>query len=200
MPDASTPDVSVPGISTPDISTPDASVPDISTPDISTPDISPRDVSPPNEPITPSEQGTPTPITNLPPTPPTESPTTRDLERAPATANQTTEGSVVPPTVQDASPSVPTHPPSPTTPTHPLPPTPPSTMSHAIPPTVSLGPAVGSESCPPGGGPSYPDFITAQAIQHLNSVNGGSRWVEMVEGYLKLESRYPMRVRRFPLC
>jgi hypothetical protein len=42
--------------------------------------------------------------------------------------------------------------------------------------------------------PSYPDFITTGVIEFLNSVDGGQRWVEMVESYLELERNYPLRV------
>ena len=44
---------------------------------------------------------------------------------------------------------------------------------------------------------SYPNFITMAVIEHLNSVDGGSLWVEMVKSYLVLESKYPSRVSHY---
>lgn len=42
--------------------------------------------------------------------------------------------------------------------------------------------------------PSYPGFITTAVIEHLNSVDGGPLWAEMVKSYLELERCYPSRV------
>lgn len=70
------------------------------------------------------------------------------------------------------------------TPPPPAPRTPLSTV-----PPVPKSPAIVFEHRP-----SYPVFVTTAVIEHLNSVDGGPLWVEMVKGYLELEDSYPLRV------
>ena len=55
-------------------------------------------------------------------------------------------------------------------------------------------PTPGTHSCSFEHHDSYPAFITAAVIEHLDSVDGGTHWVGMVRDYLKLESDYPLRV------
>ena len=121
------------------------------------------------------------------------------------------------PTPPDVPPTMPNDPP-PTTPNDP-PPTTPNNAYTSDEPTPTT-PSQISESRSPGWTPtamprsthvvppptpgthsrsfehhdSYPAFITAAVIEHLDSIDGGSRWVGMVRDYLKLESDYPLRV------
>lgn len=45
--------------------------------------------------------------------------------------------------------------------------------------------------------PSYPGFITTAVIEHLESVDGGLCWVEMVKLYLELENKFRPKVSRY---
>lgn len=82
-----------------------------------------------------------------------------------------------------------------------IPPTPPAATPdrtlatpHSTPPADSPPSTPGTYPRPFEHDQLYLDFITPAIIKHLNSVNGGLRWVEMVSSYLRLESQYPSRV------
>ena len=160
-----------------------------------------------SEPTIPNKP-TPDPMPTVSPTP---VPTSElpSLRQTPATTTPITEATPS----QERAPPLITRSPSPSTqplttpslvaPTLPLvaprmtTPTPPPITPRTIPPITPPVPAPGQTGMFEHDS-SYPSFIPAAVIEHLNSVDGGLCWVEMVRSYLKLESKYPLRVSHIP--
>ena len=143
---------------------------------------------------TPTTNTSSTPATDVSPTPPTcMSPTSPPEVPAPNPPNPdrtpitTSVAEVTPcPTSQEGISSLAARPPSLDAP--PL-----------VTPSPTLVPPPRIQTAPFEHDPSHPTFITAAAIEHLNSVGGGESWVEMVRLYLELERNYRSRVSRsFP--
>ena len=162
----------------------------------------------PNEP-TPTSPNEPTPTSLDEPTltAPNEPTPTTPNESTPVTLNEPTPTMQNEDSASDVSPDPPQTPelPSPgqTSPT--TSPTPPpvtlggtTAMANLTPHTVSLPPTPETRSRPFERDQSHPDFITPAIIEHLNSVDGGSRWVDTVKSYLRLEGQYPSRVSSRP--
>jgi hypothetical protein len=166
-----------------------------------------------SEPTTPSGPATHESLpTDVPPTPPPAVPALDPPGpgQTPTAATSIMESTSSPATPErTSSPTI--HSPSPNTPSSTTPPlmTPmqPQTVPNIVTPTPPTIPQTVPSIIPPAPAPgtetllfeydrSYPEFITADVIKHLNSVNGGLRWVEMVRIYLELECNHPSRVGR----
>ena len=69
-----------------------------------------------------------------------------------------------------------------------------SPTTHPTSPIPSPTAEAGTKPYPAEDRLSYPDFITQDVIEHLNSANDGLRWLEVVKNYLRLENQFPSRV------
>ena len=74
----------------------------------------------------------------------------------------------------------------------PPPPTTPQTLPSTVPPVPEPQTATFERRS------SCPAFITTAVFEHLNAVDGGPSWVEMIKVYLELEGSYPSRVSSIP--
>ena len=181
------------------------------------PDINePTNPTPTNEPTMPGGPPSPNLAINEPVGPiPTNEPTTPGVSSPPnpyplATPNHTANAQPAssPEVAVPGSPR-PVHTPTTTTlvansmplPAAPERTSPPMMLPPTVPPVAApqptpLGPpsTPGIHTPPFKHDPLYPDFITTTVIEHLNSVDGGPCWVEMLSGYLELERNYSSRV------